>query len=619
MSYETEIEKKNYVPNIVLRFKNLYWAIRSPDSGLVVDHAGLLDQVAINPTRIDPFNSNTTINSYTFKLIDKDRVVSALFNGVTSFFQNEKVEIWVGRSMVAMPFSEYFKLPDTFITSVSRDNNSYNFASTELKNRVDRPAFNERNKLAVNILPATSNITASVPFLSTTPESGIIKIEDEFISYGTLDRVNNRFSNCVRGEKQSIPVEHEAGADIFLVNDVTGNPIDILLRLLISSGGGGPYDTLTDGAAIDSSLIDVDRFEEIRDEFFLGQQYNLSLFGVESVLKFLDEEILYPNELRIISGKNSKLSLSVLNRSIFNDDLAIMDKDTIKKQPSYQVDDNELINSVRVEFDFIEGTGQFLNSSLIEDAESITAFGRRETKSIKMKGVKSFLGGASVAQNIAQRFLERFSFPRPSITLNTHMDRSLVNLGDKTELVSDQIPNSEGELNFVETLEVLERGINWKTGDVKFKLGFTSFTGIRECYLAPSDTIIEFITSSRVRVGAGRGALYRVGWKMRLYSNETRDYINNDILTITDIVGDVLTMDTDINAAIGDSYLLKQDGDALLQENGDFILLDNLTVGSTRLMFTDYETATDTQKRYCFISDNGLRFEDNKKTYQVTL
>ena len=620
MSYQSEIVNKKYVPNIVVRFKNLYWAIRSPDSGLTVDHPGLLDQVTINPTKVDPATVNSTINSYSFKLIDKNLVVTALFNGVTSFFQNEKVEIWVGRSFVNMPFSDYLKLPDTYVASVSRDNLTYNFRSTEIKNRVDRPAFNERNKLEVNIVPATTIIDALTPFTADTPNSGIIKINDEFISYASLDRTNNRFASCIRGEKNSIPAEHKAGDDIFFVNDVTGNPVDILLRLLISKGGGGTYDTLTDGAAIDEALVNVASFEAIRDEFFLGQSYNLSLYGIESILNYIEEEILFPNELRLISDNTSKLALTVLNRRIFDDAYPTIDNTSIKDQPDYSVEDSDIINSVSIEYDFSEGTQTYRKVLNLTDADSIAAFGKRETKIIKSKGIKEVLGGAVIAQNIAERFLSRFSFPKPEISFTAHMDKSLVNLGEKAQLVSTQLPNDQGNLDFDETLEVIERGINWKTGDVKFKLAFTSFSGLRECFLAPSDLMLSFPTPSSATVGAGRGALYKVGWKMRVYAENLRDYVSNDVLTITQIVGDVLTFDVPITTGVSNANLLKEDGFALLKEDGDNIALSVLFNNQARIMFADYDQVSESQRRYCFISDDGNNFVyDNKKSYQITL
>lgn len=613
------INDKKYIPNVVVRFKNLYWAIRQPDSGLVADHVGLLDQIAINPTRVDPFQANTTINSYVFSLVDRQNVVSALFNGVTSFFQNEKVEIWIGRSNVAMDFSGYLKLPDTFVTAVSRDKNTYKFNSQEIKTRIDKPAFNKENVLAVNILSNTTIITAQQLFDTTTPTAGLLKIGPEFISYTGLDFINNRFLNCIRGEKNSIPQEHDEGEVIFFVNDVSGNPIDIILKLLVSSGGGSSYDVLPDGAGIDQTLINIPSFEEIRDEFFQGQNYLLSLYGVSSVLKFIEEQILFPNELRIITDNTSKIGLKILNRSIFNPNLPLIDEDTLTRQPSYSVDDGEVLNSVTVRYNFSEGTEQFLRSVTETDQTSISLFGAREPRIIEVKGILHQFNGEEIARSIAKRFLTRFSFPKPSIEFNTHLDKALVNLGDKAELISSQIPNDEGVLNFVETLEVLERGVNWRTGDIRFKLGFTSFTGIRECYLAPSDIITSFINSTTFTVGAGRGSLYQLGWKMRLYSEANREYVGSQILTIVSIVGDTIEVDTALDTAVPGGALIDENGDFILQENGSKILLQSLNFGAYRFCFADYDFVIENQKRYCFISDNGLKFYDGKKSYQIKL
>jgi hypothetical protein len=614
-TYISQINEKKFTPNLVLRFKNLYWSIRQPDSGLTVDHNGLLDQVVINSTRVDPFQANTTINSYSFTLLDKDMVVTSLFNGVTSFFQNEKVEIWVGRSGVGMDFSDYFKLPETLISSVSRDNSTYKFNSTEVKNRIDRPAFDKVNAVAVDIFSNTTVISASIPFGTETPTSGFAKIGQEFFSYAGIDLVNNRFLNCIRGEKNSIPTEHNAGETIFLVNDVSGNPIDLLLSLLVSSGGGSVYDTLTDGAGVDQSLINIESFEEIRDQFFLGQTYTLSLYGIPSILKYIEQEILYPNELRIVTDNSSKIGLKILNRSIFDDNLLQITNNTILKQPTYSVSDTEIINTVTVRYDYAEGTGQYRKIVTESDQDSINEFGRREPRTISVKGVLS----EDNARNIALRFLTRFSFPKPQINLSTQMDKSLVNLGDKAELVSNQIPNEFGELNFIDTLEVLERGINWKTGDVKFKLAFTSFTGIRECYLAPSDKILEFINSFTVRIAAGRASLYKVGWKMRLYSEFLRNYVDSTVYEITEINGNNIVFLESLDTALADEVLLQEDGDPLLLENGEPILISTQTFGDYRIMFADYDQVAENQKRYCFTSDDGNNFYDNRKSYQVTL
>jgi hypothetical protein len=595
MTYASEIVNKRFIPNVVILFKGVYWAIRQPDSGLTVAAQRLaVEQVAINPTKVDPYAANTTINTYTFKLIDKDYAVTVLFDGVTKFFQNEQVSIWIGRCGVDMPFADYLKLPDTFVKSVSKDGSAYSFKTTEAKDRLNRPAFNEKNKLEVDIVIATTEIDAAVTIdPARFPAAGLIKIEDEFISYASLDLINNRFSGCIRGEKNSIPADHNAGATIFLVTEITENPVDVLLQCLISSGGGGAYDVLPDGAGVDETLINVTKFEQIRDEFFTAQTYELLLYGIDNILNYLEEEILFPNELRIISDNTSKISLVILNRKIFDDDQPVINHDTIIKQPAYEVTDSEIINVVEVEYDFSEGSGKYRKLIILEDADSITDFGKRDALSLKLKGVQQALDGANIATDIAQRFLNRFSYPKPEISFSTHLDKSLILLGDKPEVVSATLPSDTGELNFAESLEVIERGINWKTGDVKFKVAFTSFTGIRECYLAPSDTVVSFTTQKSLTVGSGRGALYRPGWKMRLYDNTARDYADLQVNEISTVVGDVVTFVDDWTTT----------------------LLNTVH----RIMFCDYDDAVDSQKRYCFISDDGLNFMDGRKSFQITL
>jgi len=615
VSYEAELLKKQYIPNTVIEFMGQYWAIREPDSGLTVQNKGLLDQVVINPTKVDPFAANTTINTYSFKLIDKALKVTSLFNGNLKFFQSQRVRIWIGRSFVGMPFSDYLPLPDTFVSAVTRDGAAYNFSSKEAKDRLNRAAFNLSNKLEVDILAATTQIDA-VNDLSTFPTSGLVKIEDEFLSYTGIDTTFNRLTGCVRGEKNSIPVDHQAGATIYLVTEVVGNPVDILLKVLTSSGGGSVYDVLPDGAAIDQSLINITQFEALRNEFFAGQSYNLLFYGVPSIQKLLEQEILFANDLRIITDKSSKISLAILNRNLFNDQMPIIDETSIKLASTrYTVDDSEIINSVSIEYDYSEGTKKFLKLYTAEDADSIAEFGRRDPLELSLKGVKASMNGEMIVGDIAQRFLARFSYPRPQINFTSQMDKSLVNLADKVQLSSSEIPSDIGGLTFAETVEVLERGINYKTGDVTFKVGFTSFTGIRECYLAPSDTVLHFDTPRIVNVGAGRGSLYQVGWKMRLYSNVTRDHHSEQVNEIVGINGDVITFDNDWTGF----YLAKEDGFALLQEDGSFILTKGLEDNEMRIMFADYDQVTEMQKRYCFISAGSAPFADGKKPYQITL
>jgi hypothetical protein len=448
-------------------------------------------------------------------------------------------------------------------------------------------AFSTQSKLAVDILPATTIIT--VQDVSVLPASGLIKIDDEFISYTGI--IGNNLQNCVRGEQSSVPANHDSGSDIYLCQLLQDNPITLLLQLLISSGGGGTYDVLTDGADIDQNLIDVAEFESIRDEYFSTYTFKFVLFNLDSLRKFLETEILFPLGVRLRSNNNSKIGLAVLDRPTLNVDAPNLDHSLITKIPTYDVDDTKIFNKLRIEWNYSDASGKYQNLSEYTDATSLAEFGDRKPFSMKFKGVRNTLAGQSVVDKIAEIFFLRFAFPKPSVSFSAQMSSSIWLLGEKAFVESSLLPTSAGDLNFGDSLEIVNRAINYQTGDVSFKLSFNAMTGLRACFIAPSDTIQTITSQKIITVGAGRGDLYRTGWKMRLYSNVTRDYLGTQVNEIASVAGDTVTFVDDWVTTLATNQ---------------------------RIMFADYDQVSDQQKRFCFISDDGNTFTDGKPSYIIS-
>ncbi len=593
-SYVESLSSNKYIPNIIFLFKGEYYGMRQPNSGLVLDadKVGIVAGLTVNPTSIDPFRASSTINSYSWKLLDKNRMISALFNGETKYFQGEPVDIFIGRIGLTpeteMAFSEYYQLPTTYVNKVTKIDNGYTFQSVEAKDRIDTGAFNQQTLLAVDILSVTTVIT--VQSVDDLPTNGTIKIEDEFISYVGISGLN--LQNCVRGERTSVPADHPLGATVFLVAEVQVNPMDLLLQLLISPGGGGIYDVLPDGAGIDQSLIDIDDFETTRDEFFSSYTFDFAIFGVESLKQFIENEILFPLGLRLRSNNNSKIGLAKLDRSIFEIDSPTIDDTNTVKPPDFFVDDTKIRNRVRIQWDYFETSSMYLKQTEYTDAQSISDFGVSDWTTFKLKGVKDSLGGQEIVDNIALLFLNRFSQPRPQIKASTLINASYNNIGDKVNVASSYIPNDAGVLNFASTLEIIQKSLNWETGDCTFQLAFTSFTGVRQCYIAPTATVVSHSGQSQFTLGAGVGDNWRKGWKVRLFNNVTGVWESDPVNEILSVVGDVVNFVDPWATTIVDS--------------------------THRLTFCDYDEATDQQKRFCFISDDGLPFGDGKPSYQIS-
>lgn len=591
--YLTEVAaQKKYVGNVVILINGQYFAIRKPDSGLEIAKPfdRCIQSLVLNPTTIDLRRVTTTIASYSFKLVDKYNVITAIMQGDGAPIANAQVDIWLGRSDVDMDFSDYYKLPTTRVSKITHQDNSYNISSTEETDRMDRPIYAGKSATAVDILAATTIITMR-DSLANFPSPGMVKLEDEFISYTGIDTPNNRFTGCVRGELGSTPADHEALSDALQVETLTDNPLNILLKLLISGGGGGSYDTLQSGLGISESLIDVSDIESLRDSLFDGDEFTLSFYSITSALKFIETELLTPNNLRFKTSRNSKISVAVLDKAVFVDATDLIDEDSITKYPQWTVDITKITNSLEIQWDYDEPTNQFRQRTVATNDDSIAAYGESTPLKFSFKGIKARLDGQTLVDDFTKHLLDRLSTPTPEIQMNTQIDKSLQNIGDKTLVESSQIPSANGTLNFASELEIVSRSINVTNGDVQFKLAFTSFTNIRSCYIAPSDSIASVISQKKITVGAGRGTYYSVGWKMRLWDSIGLAYEPDIINTINDVTGDTITFENDFVTTLDADHKIK---------------------------FADYDDVSDSQKRYCFISDGGANFADGKPTYKVT-
>jgi hypothetical protein len=614
---------KTFTSNVVIKFAEMYFAIREPDSGLNIQspNKNAVASLSLNPTSVDPRRVTTTISSATFKIVDLQGILTSVMQGDASDLFGQSVEIYLGRSGINMDFADYFQLPITYINKCEHIDNAYIFSSTEQTERMAKPIYDVKSALAVDILAGTTTWTMR-DSIASFPTSGFLKVDTEIVSYTGKDLVNNYFTGVVRGELSSVPAAHATNTDVFLLESVTDNPLNIILKILISGGGGGTYDVLKSGLGISNALIDIAEIEALRDSSFLGKQFTLVLFNIDSALKTLETELLAPNNLRLTYSLNSKVALALLDKAQFVEEIDIIDHTTLTKPPKWSVDGAKITNSIEIQWDFSDGTNVFFKRNVYEDAASILAYGKKTPLKFEFKGIKSALAGQEIVDDFGTKLLARLAYPTPTITANTQLNKSLQNVGDRAYLVSSHIPAVDGSLDFASDLEIISRSINHTNGDVVFTLAFTSYTSIRSGFVAPSDLILSTVSQKKINVAAGRAAQYMVGWYMRLWDEVSQAYTSD---AINKIVG----------FDIGARYLLTQALDRLTTEGGDALILDQASSEDSilfendwttpitspnnyRIRFANYEEVISSQKRYAFISNEGNDFDDSKPTYKVT-
>lgn len=590
-TYIESLPTKKYVSNIVILLSGKYFSMAQPDSGLVVDSdkVGLVKSLVVNPTTIDPSRASTTISSISFSLLDKNGVVSSLFSTNLNYLTGQEARVFLGRLNTSMPFSDYQEMPRTLINKVSKSDGAWNFSCQETKDRLNKSAFSKSSKLFGDILAATTIIR--VLNVSLFPSTGLVKIDKEFISYSGVDLVNNDLTGCVRGLRGTTATGYPLGTDVNQAGQIKANPINILISLLVSNGGGGVYDTLGDGAKILSTLVDIAQMEDVREQFFAAYDFDLSFSNLSSLVQFIETEILYPLGLRLRTNLNSKIGLAVLNRTYFNIDVPDITHGSITRNPNFEVTNSKIFNRIRVRWDWSENSAMFLQSYDLTDSSSIALYGEF-LLTVSTKGPLTANAGAAQIQDIAAQFLKRFASANPEISFATHMDSSLALIGDKVKFVSSLVLDvNTGTLGLDKNLEVISRAINHATGDVSMRLSFTWYSSIRECFIAPNDTVAAVVSQSRLTLSPGRTDLYRIGWVLTLWNIATNNYAEAGTRTILDIIGNDLIFNLPWTAA---------------------------TAITQKIKFANYDEVHAQQKKYCFIGCGSEFISDGGEIYQIT-
>lgn len=594
MKYIESIQsERKLFPNVVIKIGDHFFAKRNPDSGLVIDEpfSGCVQSWTINPSSVDITNVTTTIASFTFKLVDLENAVTGIVKGDAKAFAKQPVSIWLGLSEVGMDFSEYFKLPPTRVQKISRPDNAYSFSTTEDIERMQRPIYDQDGRLAAAILPETTILVMDRD-ISEYPSSGLLKIDAEYMSYTGVDLALRRFTGVVRGELNTVPAEHALNADVYAAETLTGNPVDMLLKIATSKSGTGEWDVLRDGLGISIDLFDIEDILRVRNSRFSERDFKLTLCDEKSGLEIIEKQILEPLGLRFTYSINSKVTLAVLDKAVFVDEIGSIDETSITKPPAWELDCNKITNVIKISWDFDEATETFGRVDYFRDYQSIEKYGEQKTLSYEFKGPRLSRSGEKLVNYFASRLLARVSQPIPEVTISTQLDKSLRNIGDKTYIKTDRLPAVDGSLNFSSEMEVISRTIN--SSDAQLKLAFTSFTNIRSGYIAPSDIIEAVVDARTVVLRANRGLFYKVGWRMRMWDVVTMTYLSDGVNEIEKISGDTITFK---NQWVSSPII----------------------AGRHKIRFSTYDDATESQKRYCFISKNTQQnFDDGKLPYSIT-
>jgi hypothetical protein len=513
---------------------------------------------------------------------------------------------WLGKEVIAyagfitgsFDFSDYLEISRTNINAVTKIRNGYSITSRESASLLDVEAYNLNDTSTISILAAST--TLDINDASAWPASGVFEMEGEFIAYTSI--VGNTLSGLVRGLYSSPAEDHSLGTKIFLVTVVTSvNPIDFLLQAILSKNGDllnePTYDVLPYGPGLDSTLVDIASFEQIRDDVFPTELHSYLIYNQDSLLKFLEDGPLTATNTRMVTN-NGMISLTLLDQIDLNEEMPIIDEGTIIGTPTWGLTADKIVNVYNVFYDYNVATDKYETKEVFKDLDSIALYGEKKALSLELIGVTGALGGNAIATDRAGRLLSRLSTARGKIKLTAQIDTSIYPVGTNIQLLHRFLPQQGGALGFSDRLEIMSRDLDLKAGTVKLDLEFTSYTGIRIAFIAPSPKITAITNQKTFTVNDA--SLLKAGYVMQLFEDGPLDidlnptigaYLPDSPNVIESILGNVVTMREDFTSTLSVGLWFK---------------------------FADYDHVGELQKaRYAFVGPNSGTFTDGSKTYQV--
>jgi hypothetical protein len=603
VSFQTELDGKNqHRINLVVKFGSVsptYFSSYQPDSGLTVDadKIGLIQGITVNPSSIDLRTAKQVIGSTTIEIKDhgSDQTFAKFMGTKESGLQSEQVTVYVGLKTGSFAFADYVNVGTFVITTIQKDGVNYKLMCKSLTTEMKKPTFQAKGHLEFLLNTSVTTFTVVTPD-DVFPASGLIAIEDEIIAYDVGEKSFaagiTTFAGITRASHDSTEVEHKAGVEVRELFEVEENPIDILLKLILSTSGTSAYDVYHDGLGISDTQVDVTGFEDIRDNFFVAEQFRLYL-GLDDTLDtlaYIEKHLLIPNNLRF-TDKDGKIGLAILDQSVPGATLPILDDSNTATGVKWKSSSDKIVNYVRVKWDWSPGKKAYQNTTLFEDTESQSVYGVKTVPDLEFRGIQSDLSGNSILTDRMDRYLARFATPQVEIDTKNFLKTYNNPPGEKVNLVSDEVPNPGGGLGIDAELEVLQRSINMQTGEVSFKLVFTSYIAIRRGLIAPAPLIVSVVDQKTFEVPDV--LCYAPGYKLRLWDDSANDYF-------PDAVNEVDSIDPTTNRIT-------------MVNNWSTTLTT-----SVRIKFADYDDAHEKQKaRYAFVAPNSGIFPDGNKAYQI--
>lgn len=463
-------------------------AIKSPTK----QRAHILQLPQSYQNQVTPYAGKSSIGGLTFVLQDKAGAVTTLVASYT--MKNRLVTIWAGYQDV--PEYQFFPLYRGILREVTMtaDGVGFQFELADLLRTAKDQVFTAATALAIamSATQTTAPVYSVQGFAASTDlgdgygARNYIRIDDEVISYTSLVAFPTYwdFAGCVRGELGTVPTNHDLDAEVVNFVRLEGNPLDLALQVLTSTGLGtnGAYDVLpaSQGVGIPVDLVEVAAFENQRDRWIYTMQFRFWQQDKTEAKGWLEENIYKAINAYPVVTNEGKLSVHLYSVPLPTVGTPTLDESAIVGTPKFTGNystGRAFFNELEIKYDHDPIVDQFGTIELYENSTSQEKFDEVAPLVYEQRGVRSDLRADIVNLRTVGNIFKRFSTPAPEIQVSAFYGSHLVGVGENVILSHRALPDLRtGRRGILSKLcEVTAKNIDFQRGTVAMTLLATEF------------------------------------------------------------------------------------------------------------------------------------------------
>lgn len=599
-AYITAANKSELSPNFYIEIEGF---TEKFSNKTVVGLANNVPNLLLNPSltgqKVDIDSPKTPLQSFSFRLLDQDNAVSAIF--AEKDIHDKTVKFFYSPDDT-LDFSEYglkaeFRLKD--LKAV--DGNEFIIRCIETGELLlDRLIIGET--IISNDIDETQITGIFVENSDEFSGTGTKKayMGQEKISFSGVDS-ENELTGVTRGVDSTTAEAHDAGDEFEIYRIVTSvNLIDVILQLIISPTGGGAFDVLDFGMGIRQELVDIPAFEKIRDEtaYITTPDFDIEFRGDEdNFLSFLEKNYLEIAGLRIWYTDAGKISLLIIAEPTPILPPVITKDDMVNGlMPQWEANSRRIVNKLVVSLNFNPTTEKFEKELVFIDQESIDTYGLKKVKKLSTRALQTANGAQVFLNSFANKYFTFYSTPAPSLRDTKLLSgNQFFDAGEIIDISHPDLPNLAAPTRGIleNSVQVLGKKFNFSDSTTKYDIFYSILLNLRVGFIAPTGYVAAGVhTTGIFDLETGEGDKFRVGDVVNLWNdNYAITPIDHGQSTITDITGDQITVSPPFGT---------------------------LPTEKKRLRYGDFDQVQERQKIYAFVSQSGGGdFGDGSKSYKI--